>query len=61
VTTTDAKKYANRIFEAYFDARDDIVMELVNEIRSEHEFCQSVWAYFPAPMRRRLKEIIGDL
>jgi hypothetical protein len=56
--TPQAKEYVERIKESFLSGDDGKVVSILTELNEDHELYMEVFGFFPASMRRQLKEIV---
>lgn len=54
-----AKQYAERFVKAIEDGKDDLIVELKDELRGAQELELAIWAQLSAPVRRKIKDVLA--
>lgn len=54
-----AKAYADRFVKAIEDGKDELIVELKDELRGSQELELAIWAKLSAPVRRKIKDVLA--
>lgn len=54
-----AKAYAQRFIKAIEDGKDELIVELKDELRGAQELELAIWAQLSAPVRRKIKDVLS--
>lgn len=55
-----AKSYAQRFIKAIEDGKDELIVELKDELRGSQELELAIWAQLSAPVRRKIKDVLAS-
>lgn len=54
-----AKTYADRFIKAIEEGKDELIVELKDELRGQQELELAIWSQLPAPVRRKIKDVLA--
>lgn len=58
-SAAQAKSYASRFEKAIEEGKDDLIVELKDELRGAQELELAIWAQLSAPVRRKIKDVLS--
>lgn len=56
---TQASDYAKRFVKAIEEGKDDLIIELKDELRGSQELELAIWSQLSAPVRRKIKDVLS--